>query len=298
MRVEFGRQSPEQSIRPPKLAPVRIATWNINSIRTRVDRVVDWLEAADVDVLALQETKCRDDQFPEEAFVAAGYEVAHHGLSQWNGVALVSRLGLSDITVGFEGMPGFAKDHDGVEEPPLEARAIGATVSGVRLWSLYVPNGRSLEDPHFDYKLRWLDALRVATGHEMTAYSQLAIMGDFNIAPTDADCGDPRMVVGQSTHVSPVERSSFAEFDAMGLFDVVRPTVPTGFTYWDYKNLAFPRDEGLRIDFILGTAAFRDAVTDAYIDRDQRKGDQPSDHVPVVVEIGGDESDDDRPMFW
>lgn len=280
---------------------MRIATWNINSIRTRVDRVVEWLHASDVDVLALQETKCRDDQFPEEALASAGYEVAHHGLSQWNGVALVSRLGFSDITVGFDGMPGFAKDHDGVGDPPQEARAIGATVAGVRLWSLYVPNGRSLDDPHFTYKLRWLDALRTATAAEMKANDLLAIMGDFNIAPFDADCGDPHMIVGQSTHVSPVERSSFAEFGTMGLFDVVRPTVPTGYTYWDYKNLAFPRDEGLRIDFILGSAGFRDSVTDAYIDRDQRKGEQPSDHVPVVVEISttdGASDDDDRPMFW
>lgn len=279
---------------------MRIATWNINSIRTRVDRVIDWLDATDVDVLALQETKCRDDQFPEEAFTAAGYDIAHHGLSQWNGVALVSRLGLSDITVGFDGMPGFAKDHDGNGEPPLEARAIGATVDGVRLWSLYVPNGRSLDDPHFDYKLRWLESLRTAMAVEMRDHASLSIMGDFNIAPLDADCGDPRMVPGQSTHISSVERSSFAEFERVGLYDCVRPTVPTGFTYWDYKNLAFPRDEGLRIDFILGSRVFRDSVVDAFIDRDQRKGDQPSDHVPVVVELGdaGDESDDDRPMFW
>ena len=279
---------------------MRIATWNINSIRTRIDRVVGWLESSGVDVLALQETKCRDDQFPVAALESAGYEVAMHGLNQWNGVALVSRRGLSDITIGFEGMPGFAKDHDGDGEPPLEARAIGATVDGVRVWSLYVPNGRSLDDPHFDYKLRWLEALRTATAAEMRDYASLAIMGDFNIAPFDADCGDPRMVPGQSTHISPVERSSFAEFERMGLFDCVRPTVPSGFTYWDYKNLAFPRDEGLRIDFILGTSAFRDSVVDAFIDRDQRKGEQPSDHVPVVVELGDEHAseDDDRPMFW
>ncbi len=279
---------------------MRIATWNINSIRTRVDRVVEWLQASDVDVLALQETKCRDDQFPEAALASIGYEVAHHGLSQWNGVALVSRLGLSDITVGFAGMPGFAKDHSGDGEPPLEARAIGATVDGVRLWSLYVPNGRALDDPHFTYKLRWLDTLRDAMSAEMTQFDRLAIMGDFNIAPTDADCGDPRMIPGQSTHISPVERSSFAEFERIGLFDVVRPTVPVGFTYWDYKNLAFSRDEGLRIDFILASSALRDTVTDAFIDRDQRKGEQPSDHVPVVVEFSDDDGgeDDDRPMFW
>ena len=263
--------------------------------------MTEWLQASDVDVLALQETKCRDDQFPESAFASIGYEVAHHGLSQWNGVALVSRRGFTDITVGFAGMPGFAKDHSGDGEPPLEARAIGATVDGVRLWSVYVPNGRALNDPHFDYKLRWLAALRDAATTEMKDFERLAVMGDFNIAPTDADCGDPRMIEGLSTHISTVERSSFADFERIGLFDVVRPTVPHGFTYWDYKNLAFPRDEGLRIDFILGSATFRDAVTDAFIDRDQRKGEQPSDHVPVVVEISESDvgsDDDDRPMFW
>jgi exodeoxyribonuclease-3 len=133
----------------------------------------------------------------------------------------------------------------------------------------------------------------------MTTHDQLALMGDFNIAPFDHDCGDPRMVPGMSTHISPIERASFAEFETLGLFDCVRPTVPTGFTYWDYKNLAFPRDEGLRIDFILGSAAFRDGVSHAFIDRDQRKGEQPSDHVPVVVELAdSSDADDDRPMFW
>ncbi|MEY4313374.1 MAG: exodeoxyribonuclease [Actinomycetota bacterium] len=276
---------------------MRIATWNINSIRTRYERVVSWLESSDIDVLALQETKCRDDQFPLAPFEAAGYEVAHHGLSQWNGVAIVSRVGLADVTVGFPGMPGFAKDHDG-DDPPLEARALGATVDGVRFWSLYVPNGRALDDPHFTYKLRWLEALRAAMVDEMSRFDRLAISGDFNIAPLDGDCGDPRMVPGHSTHVSPEERASFAEFERIGLTDVVRPRQPEGYTYWDYKNLAFPRDEGLRIDFVLGSAGFAADVTDAFIDRDQRKGDGPSDHVPVVVELGGDHDNDDRPMFW
>lgn len=280
----------------PKLALVRIATWNVNSIRTRVERVVDWLESSDIDVLALQETKCRDDQFPHAAFESAGYGVAHHGLNQWNGVAVVSRVGIADVTIGFPGMPGFAKDHDG-DNPPLEARALGATVDGVRLWSLYVPNGRALDDPHFEYKLNWLERLREAMVDEMTRFDRLAIAGDFNIAPLDGDCGDPRMIPGLSTHISPAERESFAKFDAMGLVDVVRPRQPEGFTYWDYKNLAFPRNEGLRIDFVLGSNAFADAVTDAFIDRDQRKGDAPSDHVPVVVQLDGDDNDD-RPMFW
>lgn len=221
---------------------MRIATWNINSIRTRVDRVVDWLHAGDIDVLALQETKCRNDQFPLDALEAAGYEVIAHGLNQWNGVAFVSRIRAENVAIGFPGMPGFSKGDDA--EPPLEARAIGATFDGVRLWSLYVPNGRSLDDPHFEYKLHWLDALRTALRPEITTHPELAIMGDFNIAPLDEDCGDPRMIPGQSTHISPVERESFNQFETLGLHDCVRPRVPTGYTYWDYKNLAFPETRG------------------------------------------------------
>ena len=274
---------------------MRIATWNINSIRARIDRVVDWLQQSDVDVLALQETKCKDEQFPLEKLEAAGYSVIAHGLNQWNGVAFVSRTPAESVSIGFAGMPGFSKEE--TETPPLEARAIGATFNGVRLWSLYVPNGRSLDDPHLVYKLEWLERLRSAIKTELNEYPELAVMGDFNIAPLDDDCGDPRMVPGQSTHISPVERASFAEFEKIGLHDLVRPLVPSGYTYWDYKNLAFPRNEGLRIDFVLGSKPLLEKTSDAYIDRDQRKGDQPSDHVPVVVEFGSEE-EDDRPMFW
>ncbi len=278
---------------------MRIATWNVNSIRTRHGRVVDWLVNADVDVLAMQEIKCTPAQFPMEPFEEAGYEVVLHGLNQWNGVAIASRLPMTDVEIGFRGQPGFAKGHEG-PDAPLEARAIGATIDDVRVWSLYVPNGRALDDPHMDYKLRFLRALAADAGDWMAANpgAPLALMGDFNVAPLDADMGDPSFVPGASTHISPAERAAFATLEEAGLSDVVRPLVPEGFTFWDYKQLRFPRDEGMRIDFILGSPGFADRVVDARIEREQRKGDAPSDHVPVLVELAGDDDDDDRPMIF
>lgn len=281
---------------------MRIATWNVNSIRTRYGRVVDWLVNADVDVLAMQEIKCTPAQFPLEPFEEAGYEVVLHGLNQWNGVAIASRLPMTDVEIGFRGQPGFAKGHDPAsgEDAPLEARAIGATIDDVRVWSLYVPNGRALDDPHLDYKLRFLRALADDAEQWMAANpgGALALMGDFNVAPLDADMGDPSFVPGQSTHISPAEREAFAALERAGLSDVVRPLVPSGFTFWDYKQLRFPRDEGMRIDFILGSPGFADRVVDARIEREQRKGDAPSDHVPVLVDLAGDGDDDDRPMIF
>src|SRR6185312_15850900 len=281
---------------------MRLATWNVNSVRARVDRVVDFAVRESVDVLAMQEIKCKVDQFPFEAFEGAGFHVEAHGFSPWNGVAIASREPLENVRTSFPGMPGFAKDHEG-PDAPLEARAIGATVGGVEVWSLYVPNGRALEDPHYFYKLNWLEAL---TGYARDALEQnpdlaLALVGDFNIAPTDADNGDPAVVAGFSTHVSGPEREAFAALEAAGLQDVVRPLVPTGYTYWDYKRLRFPRNEGMRIDFILGSHAVADAVAGASIHREERKGEAPSDHVPVVVDLdltGPDEDDDDRPMIF
>ena len=278
---------------------MRIATWNVNSIRTRVGRVVDWLVREDIDVLAMQEIKCKPEQFPAEAFEEAGYELAVHGLNQWNGVAFASRHPMNDVSTSFTGMPGFQKGLEGPDQP-LEARALGVTVNDVRLWSLYVPNGRALGDPHYDYKLHWYSALTEHTRAELAANPQLALalMGDFNVAPFDADMGDPSFIPGASTHISPEERAAFAALEAAGVADVVRPLVPEGYTFWDYKQLRFPRNEGMRIDFILGSPAFADAVTDASIHRDERKGDGPSDHVPVVVDIELDGDDDDRPMFY
>lgn len=279
---------------------MRIATWNVNSIRSRVTRVVDWLVRADIDALAMQEIKCKPEQFPLQAFTDAGYEVALHGLNQWNGVAIASRIGLEDVEIGFPGQPGFAKGHEG-PDAPQEARALGATVGGgVRLWSLYVPNGRGLEDPHYAYKLDWLEALRMATTGWLAEEPELSLLlgGDYNIAPTDADNGDPTIQLGRSTHVSPPERAAFQALLDAGLEDVVRPILPDGYTYWDYQQLRFPRDEGLRIDFLLASTSLAAAVVDAEIHREERKGEGPSDHVPVVVELAEEGVDDEPPMFY
>ena len=277
---------------------MRIATWNVNSIRTRKALVIDFLHNSDIDVVLMQETKCRDDQFPFEDFEAAGYEVAHFGLNQWNGVGIASRLPLQDIEQGFPGMPGFSKDPSA--EPALEARALSATVEGFRLCSVYVPNGRALDDPHLDYKLRFIEALgeHYRSHQELPGAVPVAIGGDFNVAPEDSDVGDPAFLVPGTTHTSEVERGALQAFlTRAGLQDTVRPLVPTGYTYWDYKQGKFPKDHGMRIDFIYGSESFASQVSHASIEKDQRNGEGPSDHVPVVVEVGGDD-DFDRPMVF
>ena len=261
---------------------MRIATWNVNSIRARIDRVTSWLERSDIDVVALQETKCRDDQFPEERFKALGYDVAHHGLSQWNGVAICSRVGIDDVSVGFEGQPQWG------DPPSTEARALGATCDGVRVWSLYVPNGRELGDPHYAYKLDWLARLRDTASKWLADQPglPLALMGDWNVAPQDIDVWDMSQFEGK-THVSPDERAAFQAMLDAGLSDVVRPHAPGPgvYTYWDYKQLSFPKRKGMRIDFILASPAFAARVGGAMIDREERKGKGPSDHAPVVVDL-------------
>jgi len=226
----------------------------------------------------MQEIKCKPDQFPYKPFEDAGYQIIMHGLNQWNGVAFASKIPAEDIEIGFSGMPEF-KDAQ-------EARAIAATFDGNRLWSLYVPNGRTLDDPHFPYKLEWLDRLAAVTAEtlENEPDQPLALMGDFNIAPLDTDVWDINFFAG-STHVTPEERQAFEAFEQIGLQDVVRPRIPEGYTYWDYQQLRFPRNEGMRIDFILGSESFAEKVKSASIERDERKGEGPSDHVPVVVEI-------------
>lgn len=292
---------------------MRIATWNVNSIRTRVGRVVDWLVREDIDVLAMQEIKCRPDQFPAQAFEQAGYQLELHGLNQWNGVAFASRHDMTEVERGFDGMPGFGKPVKGQEEVqgvgpnglPLEARALGVTVGDLRLWNLYVPNGRNLEDPHFHYKLEWLTALRMSAEAWIAEnpHLPLALMGDWNIAPFEGDMGDPSFAVGRSTHVSLAERELFHSFTPT-VADVVRPIAPEGYTFWDYQAGRFQKNEGMRIDFILGSEAFADTVTDASIHRSERIGDAPSDHVPVVVDIDPSlladtfEDDFDRPMVF
>ncbi|MFH5821722.1 exodeoxyribonuclease III [Georgenia sp. AZ-5] len=258
---------------------MRLATWNVNSIRTRVDRVVAFLERSGTDVLAMQETKCREDQFPHLAFEAAGYEVVHHGLNQWNGVAVATRVGYSDVEVGFPGMPTWG------DPAAAEARALGVTCDGVRVWSLYVPNGRTLEDPHYLYKLQWLAALKEAAGGWLAEdpAARIALVGDWNIAPRDEDVWDMAAFEG-ATHVSEPERAAFRALDEAGFSEVTRRYVQQ-YTYWDYKQLRFPRNEGMRIDFVQASPELAAHVTGAGIERDERKGKAPSDHVPVVVDI-------------
>ncbi len=258
---------------------MRLATWNVNSLRSRVDRVEAFLQRHDVDVLALQETKAREDQLPLLGLQSLGYEVAAAGTNQWNGVAIISRVGLEDVEVGFPEMPGFG-------DPVVpEARAIGATCGGVRIWSLYVPNGRKVGDPHYLYKLEWLRRLRAAAGrwHDQDT----ALVGDWNIAPLDTDVFDIAQFK-TSTHVTPAERAAFQGFLDDGYVDVVRPHTPGPevYTYWDYFRQRFERNRGLRIDFVLGSPSLAARVDHAFIDRDERAGAGASDHAPVVVDLG------------
>ena len=256
---------------------VRLATWNVNSIRSRIDRVEAFVQRHDIDVLALQETKARDDQWPLMGLEAMGYEVATLGVNQWNGVAIASRVGLADVRRGFPGMPQWGE--------PLadEARALGATCGGVQVWSLYVPNGRKVDDPHYVYKLDWLARLRTAA-RSMTG--DVALVGDWNIAPQDEDVFD-MAAFAKDTHVTPPERAAFQAFLDDGYVDVVRPHAPGPelYTYWDYNRQRFERNRGMRIDFVLGTASFAERVTGAFIDRDERAGKGASDHAPVIVDL-------------
>ncbi|MBL0887287.1 exodeoxyribonuclease III [Myceligenerans indicum] len=277
---------------------MRIATWNVNSLRARLDRTLAVLERWDLDVCAIQETKCRDEQFPVDAFTEAGYEVAHTGTNQWNGVAIASRVGLDDVATSFPGQPGFRKA--GAEEdpeassgtlldvePPVEARAIGATCGGIRVWSLYVPHGRALDDPHYEYKLAWLASLRdAASVWAADPGAQVALVGDWNVIPLDTDVYDVADFAGK-THVSAPERAAFNAFAAAGYTEVTREHLPAEhtYTYWDYQRLAFPRNKGLRIDFAWTTPPLAERVRSVGIDREERKGKGASDHVPVVLEL-------------
>lgn len=274
---------------------MKIATWNVNSLRARADRVEDWLDAEEPDVLCIQETKCRDENFPWELFERAGYEVAHFGFSQWNGVAIASRVGLEDVQRTFPSQPEFGKN--GVD-PVQEARAMSAVVGSkaggidpVRVWSLYVPNGRALDDEHMEYKLRWLDVLHSHAIAELEADpdARLVLTGDWNVAPRDEDVWDMQFFVdNELTHVSAGERAAFSAFEASGFVDVVRKDHPgpQTYTYWDYQRLRFPKNEGMRIDFILASPAVAAEVSSTRIDRDERKGKGASDHVPVIATLG------------
>jgi exodeoxyribonuclease-3 len=259
---------------------VRIATWNVNSIRSRIDRVEGWLQRSDIDILSIQETKATDAQFPFDRFRALGYEVAHHGLNHWNGVAILSRVGLSDVEPSFAQAPAWG------EPATVEARALTATCAGIRITSVYVPNGRRIDDPHMTYKLAWLAQLRHHAAQWAASGQPAAIMGDWNIAPQDEDVWSMEYYLDKS-HVSPPERAAFQAILDAGYVDVVRPHAPGPgtYTYWDYTRLAFQKRRGMRIDFILGSEAFAARVIGAAIDREERKGQGASDHAPVVVEV-------------
>jgi exodeoxyribonuclease-3 len=262
---------------------MRIATWNVNSVTARLPRFLPWLDQRTPDVVCLQETKLPDAGFAElldSELAARGYEVAHHGTSQWNGVAIVSKVGLDDVVRGLTGEPGFP-DPDG----PTEARAVSATCAGLRVTSVYVPNGRTPDDPHYAYKLTWLAALRDTVADSAAAGSAV-VCGDMNIAPTDADVWDPALFV-DSTHVTPAERAALAELIGLGLRDVVRERWPDErvFSYWDYRAGRFHQDLGMRIDLVLASDAVATRTKAAWIDRQARKGTGPSDHAPVMVDL-------------
>lgn len=328
------------------MGKLKLATWNVNSLRARAARVLAVLQRHDLDVLALQELKCRPEQVPadlRQALAEAGYELTMCGLNQWNGVGIISRVGIDAVQLGFPGQPGFSKatgvTRAAAGEAPAatrEARAIGAQVgfakvgagqasaaqvdarqaspgqagpaqveetgpapassaksgsapassaSGLEIWSVYVPNGRALDDPHYVYKLEFLRQLQDFAAQRLARDPalKLAIVGDWNVIPTDADVWDPA-ALGSELYMTAAERDAFFAFTAAGMREVTRSLV-TGYTFWDYQQLHFPRNEGMRIDYVYASPALAGAVHAAQIDREERKGKGASDHVPVIVEF-------------
>jgi len=260
------------------VGPVRIATWNVNSVKQRMPRLLAWLDQRQPHVVCLQETKLTDTAFLEllgDELADRGYAVAAHGEPAWNGVAILSRVGLDDVVAGLPGAPGF---------PHPEARAVSAGCGGIRVISVYVPNGRAPGSEHYEYKLAWLASLRdtvIAAGPQETV-----VCGDVNVAPTDADVFDPDAYIGQ-THVTAPERAALAELQELGLRDVVRERWPNErfFSYWDYRAGMFHQDLGMRIDLVLAGPTVADRVRAAWVDRHARKGSGPSDHAPVIVDL-------------
>lgn len=255
---------------------MRLATWNINSLKVRLGRLEEWLSDVQPDVVCLQETKLADKAFPAMAFSTLGYESAHVGQGQWNGVAILSRVGLDDVSDRFA---------DGAD-PDDQARLVSATCGGVRVTSVYVPNGRALDDPHYTYKLSWLGRLTEHLAAGCDPSTPMAICGDFNIAPDDRDVYDPVKFAG-STHVSAPERELLGRLLEWGLVDVFRDRYPDGrlFSWWDYRAGDFHEGRGLRIDLVLASRPLAERARWAIIDRNARKGKQPSDHAPLVVDF-------------
>ena len=256
---------------------MRVATWNVNSVKQRMPRLLPWLDQRQPDVVCLQETKLADDAFRQllgDELGNRGYEAALHGEPRWNGVAILSRIGLDDVVTGLAGAPGF---------PDEEARAVAATCAGIRIHSVYVPNGRVPDSDHYQYKLAWLAALQEVVG---SGPEDAMVCGDMNIAPADADVFDPEAYVGQ-THVTPPERAALAKLQGLGLRDVVRDRWPNEqvFTYWDYRAGMFHQNLGMRIDLVLATGPVASRVRAAWVDRQARKGTGPSDHAPGIVDL-------------
>lgn len=254
---------------------MRIATWNVNSLKARLERVEAWLIDVAPDVVCLQETKLADGAFPALAFQTLGYDSVHHGEGRWNGVAILSRVGIEDPLNGF-----------GPDEPDPEARLLWATCGGIRVASAYVPNGRSLDHEHYQYKLAWLARLRLQLEASEDPSTAVIVAGDFNVAPTDDDVWDPAQFV-EATHTSQPERDALAALEEWGLVDTFRRQHPEAglFSWWDYRAGRFHKHEGMRIDLVLGTEPVAERVTFATIDRNARKGQQPSDHAPVIVDL-------------
>ncbi|KAB0583724.1 exodeoxyribonuclease III [Ideonella dechloratans] len=253
---------------------MQFATWNVNSLAVRLPQLLDWLAAHPVDALVLQETKLTDDKFPQAEIEAAGYRVAFHGQKTYNGVALLSREAASDIT---RNIPGLADE---------QARVIAGTVGDTRVIGAYFPNGQAPGSEKFAYKMQWLDALRAWVREELARHPQLVLMGDFNIAPEDRDVYDPVAWAGQ-IHCTPEERAHFQQLLGLGLSDAFRlfEQPPKSWSWWDYRNLAFRKNQGLRIDHILVSPALKPRVSACEIDKAPRKNERPSDHAPVIVTL-------------
>ena len=280
---------------------MRVATWNVNSLKARLDRVEEWLTIAAPDVLLMQETKLADEAAPVMPFAMAGYELAHHGQGRWNGVAIASRVGIADVVTNFGdgpvvGAPGAgagAGAVSGADDAPddglgPEARMISARCAGVRVVSIYAPNGRALDTPFYDAKLAWFDRLSRWLEETQDPNDEILIGGDFNVAPHDLDVYDPLAYVG-ATHVSPAERAALTRLRDWGLVDVVRPFHPEAgfYTWWDYRAGNFHKNLGMRIDHLYASRSVAARVTAAERDRDARKGKLPSDHAPLYVDLAG-----------
>ena len=250
-----------------------IATWNVNSLKARLPRVEEWVAQVQPDVLCMQETKMADGDFPLLTFQGMGYEAVHHGEGRWNGVAILSRVGIDDVVYGFA---------DGIE-PDTDARLVTATCSGIRVTSVYVPNGRSLDDDHYQYKLSWLGRLRTHLDVVADPSSDVVVLGDWNIAPEDRDVYDPKVFEG-ATHVSDHERKALDEIKGFGLIDVFRQRYEAEglYSWWDYRGGNFHKKMGLRIDYLLASRSLAARSVSDLVDRNARKGQKPSDHAPVL----------------